>query len=265
MIQLLFGDPIFLGYIHKMKSSLCVLFLLASQWAVSQPKDKMITFPSEDGIIISADLYQIHAKSAPFIILFHQANWSRGEYNEIAPILNTLGYNCMAVDLRSGGAINNITNLTKLNAIKAMKATQYVDAMQDMRAAVQYAKKNFVQGKLIIWGSSYSSALALKLAGQIDDQIDGVLAFSPAEYFISQGKPRDYITSDAVKISKPTFITSAKSEKNAWWGIYVSILSDKKTYYLPESVGNHGSKALWSQYPDSDGYWQAVKAFLKSI
>jgi dienelactone hydrolase len=248
-----------------MKNTFILLFVLISSWSMSQPKEKTITFASEDGVVIHADLYLIHPKTAPFIVLFHQANWSRGEYNEIAPILNTLGYNCMAVDLRSGGAVNNVTNLTKLNAVKAMKSTQYIDALPDMRAAINYSKKNFAQGKIVIWGSSYSSALVLKLAGEKGNQIDAVLAFSPAEYFTSQGKPRDYVTSEAGKITQPIFITSAKSEKGSWWGIYVSILSDDKTYYLPETVGNHGSKALWEQYADSPGYWKAVKTFLASL
>lgn len=248
-----------------MKFIFTVISVLLSLFLNAQDGERLIKFQSEDGVTISADLYMIHPESAPFIVLFHQANWSRGEYNEIAPELNTLGYNCLSVDLRSGGAVNNVTNQTKLNAVKSMKSTQYVDALVDMRAAINYAKKNFASGKLIIWGSSYSSALALKLAADMDESVDAVIAFSPGEYFVAQGKPRDYITSNAGNINQHTFITSAKSEKGNWWGIYVSIASDNKSYYLPETVGNHGSRALWSQYSDSAGYWEALKSFLASI
>jgi alpha-beta hydrolase superfamily lysophospholipase len=248
-----------------MKFMLLLISVLLSPLLKAQDGERLIKFQSEDGVLVTADLYLTHPKTAPFIVLFHQANWSRGEYNEIAPELNTLGYNCLAVDLRSGGAVNNVTNQTKLNATKAMKSTQYVDALADMRAAINYVRKNFASGKLIIWGSSYSSALSLKLAADMDETVDAVIAFSPGEYFVSQGKPRDYITSEAVNIKQHTFITSAKSEKGNWWGIYVSIASDNKSYYLPETVGNHGSKALWSQYSDSGDYWKALKSFLASI
>ncbi|MEQ8925247.1 MAG: dienelactone hydrolase family protein, partial [Fulvivirga sp.] len=210
------------------------------------------------------DLYMAHPDTAPMIVLFHQANWSRGEYIEIAPELNALGYNCLAVDLRSGGAVNNVTNLTRINASKAMKSTQYADALPDMRAAIKYAKNNLTTDKVIIWGSSYSSALALKLAGSMVG-IDAVLAFSPAEYFVNQGKPRDYITSDATNIEVPVFIASARSEKGSWWGIYVAINEDRKSHFIPETPGNHGSKALWSKFTDSKDYWSAVKSFLASI
>ena len=66
-----------------------------------------IRFPSEDGLMVTADLYiEKNEKDAPFIILYHQAGWSRGEYAQIAPRLNALGFNCLAVDLRSGGKVN---------------------------------------------------------------------------------------------------------------------------------------------------------------
>ncbi len=228
-------------------------------------KAETIYFPSSDGVQIAAELYMVHAKTAPFIVLFHQANWSRGEYSEIAPKLNELGYNCMAVDLRSGGRINDVQNITRQNALKAMKDTQYIHSLPDMKAAVTYATKNLSQGKVIIWGSSYSSALALKLAGDMPEQVDAVLAFSPGEYFTSQGKPRNFIASGAMKISQPAFVTSARDEKNNWWGIYVAIPSDKKRYFLPKTAGNHGARALWSKFSDSRDYWDAVEEFLKSI
>ena len=150
------------------------------------------------------------------------------------------------------------------NASKSMKSTQYIDAIPDMKAAIHYAKSNFSTGKLIIWGSSYSSALALRL-GSLSKEVDAILAFSPAEYFVSQGKPRDYITSEMSNLNKPVFITSAKSEKNGWWGMYVAIPSQEKVYFLPETAGNHGSKALWSKYSDARDYWKAVESFLAGI
>ena len=228
-------------------------------------ESKTITFASKDGLPITADLYMAHPKSAPLIILFHQARWSRGEYVEIAPKLNLIGFNCMAVDLRSGGEVNGIRNQTFEAAEKALKSTNYVDAYQDIEAAVEYARKYLAEGKLIIWGSSYSSALVLRYAGENPDKIDAVLSFSPGEYFRNQGKSATWISEAAAHITKPVFITSAKGEKKAWWKIYEAIPGENKTWYLPETAGNHGSRALWSKFPDSRMYWQAVEKFLNSI
>lgn len=241
------------------------LIILAALISFQTPAKKQITFPSNDGIELTADLYITTDKSAPFIVLFHQARWSSGEYKEIAPVLNSLGYNCMAVDLRSGGDVNGVKNLSVLAAKKAMKPTKYVDAYQDIDAAVKYARKYFAEGKLIIWGSSYSSALSLRYAGDNPDKIDALLSFSPGEYFKNQGKSALYITQGAKNITKPVFITSAKGEKESWWSIYEAIPNQQKTYFLPESSGNHGSKALWSKFGDSMKYWDAVEKYLKSL
>ncbi len=241
------------------------LIILAVLISFQTPGKKQITFPSNDGIELTADLYMTADKSAPFIVLFHQARWSRGEYKEIAPVLNTLGYNCMAVDLRSGGDVNGVENLSVLAAKKAMKPTKYIDAYQDIDAAMKYARKYFAEGKLIIWGSSYSSALSLRYAGDNPDNIDALLSFSPGEYFKNQGKSALYITEGAKNITKPVFITSAKGEKESWWSIYEAIPNQQKTYFLPESSGNHGSKALWSKFGDSMKYWDAVEKYLKSL
>ena len=221
-----------------------------------------IKIKASDGVEVTVDLHIAHPDTVPFIVLFHQAGWSRGEYQEIAPILNQLGFNCMAVDQRSGKAINDIENITFQSARQMMKETKYVDALPDMIAAIEHAKTYLAKGKLIIWGSSYSSSLALKIAGDKNGEIDGVLAFSPGEYFQSMGKPENFIASSAANISCPSFITSARNEKDTWRSIYEAIPVETKTYYLPESLGNHGSRALWSKFLDSKDYWDEVINFL---
>lgn len=226
---------------------------------------KVVTFKSSDGVEITADLYKSHPKSAPLIILFHQARSSRGEYLEIAPRLSRMGFNCLAVDLRSGHESNGLRNETYISAEKLMKPTQYINAYQDMDAAIKYARSYFADSTLVIWGSSYSSSLSLRYAGDNPDAVDAVMAFSPGEYFRNQGKSADYIREGAENITKPVFITSAKNEKTSWWSIFAAIPGENKTYFLPTTAGNHGSKALWRQFGDSLKYWEAVEKFLEDI
>lgn len=239
-------------------------FLISLITLLPQEK-KQIVFESDDGLEVTADLYMTHDKSAPFIVLFHMARSSRGEYIEIAPRLNRLGFNCMAVDLRSGGASNGVQNVTYMAAEKAMKATQYINAYADIDAAVNYAQEYLAEGKLIIWGSSYSSSLVIRYAGDHQGAVNAVMAFSPGEYFRNQGKSATYVTQGAAKVDVPVFITSAKHEKSSWWKIYEAIPVDNKVFFLPETAGNHGSQALWSKFGDSLRYWDAVEKFLKSI
>ena len=224
---------------------------------------KTITYASLDKIIITADLYMPHKSSAPLIILYHQAGWSRGEYLEIAPKLTALGFNCLAVDQRSGGAVNGVENLTLKKATLAKKRTTYFDAYQDMEASLLYAIKNILPKKIIIWGSSYSAALVFRLASEYQQKIHGVVSFSPGEYYKKQSKT--YVADFAKKLKLPVFITSAKSEKNLSGPIYEVIPSKEKFYFLPKSKGNHGSRALWSKWSDHNEYWLALKKFLKKI
>jgi len=239
------------------------VYLLTLSSKSSHAQGKLITFSSKDGLTITADTYISNPdKKTPFIVLFHQAGWSRGEYIEIAPKLNKLGFNCMAVDQRSGNAVNGVQNETTALAQKKGKPINYTDAEQDIIASLEYARKNFAEGKLIAWGSSYSAALVLKVAGDYPALVDGVVSFAPGEYFKRLGKSPTWVQDSAKNITVPVFITSAQSEYNNWSGIYRVINTDTKTYYLPDTKGNHGSRALWAKFFDNPGYWKAITEFL---
>lgn len=239
-----------------------IFLILVLSFTVSIFGQKTIIFKAKDDLEVTADLYLTDDAKAPMIVLFHQAGWSRGEYKEIAPKLNKLGFNCMAVDQRSGGEINDVSNETFKKAEGKGLSTNYVDAIPDMNAAIDYVKANYKEAsKTLIWGSSYSAGLVLKIAAERKD-IDGVLSFSPGEYYSKQGKPKDWIKSTAKNITVPTFITSAKLEKKSWWDIAAEIPEENRAYFLPTKLGKHGSRALWEKFSDSAEYWKAVEEFL---
>ncbi len=233
--------------------------------AVAKTRIETIQFPAEDGLLVTADLYLWHGQDAPFVVLFHQAGWSRGEYKEIAPKLGELGFNCMAVDQRSGEAVNEVENETFALAKSKKMPTKFLDALPDMRAALNLVKTRFPNAKRIAWGSSYSAALVLVLAGQEPELIDAVLAFSPGEYFGRFGKSKTYVQEAAKDIKVPVFITASKSEQKAWKSIFEAIPGDSKQSFIPKTAGNHGSRALWKKYRDSEQYWSSVKSFLGSL
>jgi len=236
-----------------------------SKQAASLPTEQTtttVTFPTTDNLTVTADLYWTGDANAAFILLFHQADYSRGEYLEIAPKLNALGYNCLAIDQRSGGGVNDIINETYKAAKAAGLPTSYTDAYADLQSALNYVESTYAPKKLIIWGSSYSSSLALILASEHPDEIAAVLAFSPGEYFKLDGKKvADY----AANITQPAFITSAKSEGKSWRGIADQIKSAGSVFFVPEGNGRHGSSALFEKTANSAEYWTAVEQFLASL
>ena len=252
----------------KTLSTFCwfALLLCAAVANGQESEFKQIEFDSVDGLKITADLYMNSSdKAKPFILLCHQAGWSRGEYREIAPKLNALGFNCMAIDQRSGERVNQVANETAARAKAANKGGAYVDAEQDIIAAAKHARDNFAQGKLLLWGSSYSAALVLRVAGEHADKVDGALSFAPGEYFAGQGKPKNWIASSVAKAECPIFITSAKREHKAWKDIFAAIKADGKKQFLPKTAGNHGSRALWDKFDDSGDYWKPVESFLNQF
>ena len=219
----------------------------------------MVTFPSEDDLSITADFYPTTSRTrAPIIASFHQASWSRGDYREIAPRLQELGFQALAVDQRSGNAVHGVTNLTAQRANPAHLGTAFTDALPDLRAALKHAR-SLTSGPILGWGSSYSSALILKVAAEDSDLADGVLSFSPSEYF----PDRQLIQKAVVQLTVPTFITSARSEANNHASIVSKIPTETPvTTYRSITTGRHGSSALWMATQDSETTWSEVEAFL---
>ena len=224
-----------------------------------------VTFKTTDNINVTADIYESanHDKdNSPIILLFHQARFSRGEYREIAPKLNEMGYTCIAVDQRSGDKVNGVINQTHKEAKEAGLATKYPDAYPDLVATLSYTKKNYPSRKIIIWGSSYSSSLVFILGSEYANDITGILSFSPGEYFQYKDKK---IVDYAKGVKCPVFITSARNEHDSWNAIFEAVPNSNKQSFLPTEKGFHGSKALWEEKPGNAEYWKAVTTFLESL
>jgi dienelactone hydrolase len=228
----------------------------------SEVEVETISFASKDGLEVTADHYRSPAKDAPLIVLFHQAGWSRGEYGEIAPRLVAMGYDCLAVDLRSGGEINEVVNETNRRAKAAGKKTAFVDAEQDVLAALTFARGELKGERLLAWGSSYSAALVLRVAARHEGLVDACVSFAPGEYFQRDGKPGDWIESSVNTLTCPVFVTSAGHEQGNWAAMFAAIPGEKKQSFLPKTKGQHGSRALWRRFEDSGAYWAEVEPYL---
>ena len=222
---------------------------------------KSVDFPTSGGFAARADIYDSPKASATWILLFHQAGWSRGEYREIAPKLVEHGYRVMAVDQRSGRAVNGVKNETHRRAAKEKLGTDYLDAYGDLQAALAYVRGELGAQRVVVWGSSYSASLVLRLAAEHSSEVFAVLSFSPGEYFERRGT--SYVKAFAKRVTQPLFVTSSKKERPQAHSIFSVSPSEKKILFTPASKGQHGSRALWSKWTDNDVYWAAVNGFLK--
>ncbi len=244
---------------------LCIMFTPVA--GSDQPdslefKGETVLISTTNGLKIKADVYDLPDKNAPVILLFHQAGFSRGEYRETAPLLNDLGFNCIAIDQRSGKGVNGVKNEAVIHASAKGLGVKYPDAFPDLEAALKFAILKYPSNSIIVWGSSYSASLVFVLAQKNPDKISAVVAFSPGEYFKFNGKE---IKEYAAQVKCPVFITSAKKEHDYWKGIYERIPDGNKTFFIPESEGVHGSRSLWKSSPGHKQYWKALKLFLSGL
>jgi dienelactone hydrolase len=242
--------------IMKIRSSFFLAFAFFATVQAQTITPKMITFLSEDGVTITADLYQGADTTLPYMLLCHQAGYSRGEYQETAKKFMRLGFNCLAIDLRSGGEVNGVKNMTNAEAIKKKKGTDYLDAEKDVRAGIDYLYDRSKK-KVVLVGSSYSASLVLKVA--VDNfKVTSVIAFSPGEYFGKKQKLKDMIAD----LDKPVLVLSSAKERDDVNVLMADVKSKKKSLYSPGSDGVHGSSALWKSNPNYHDYWIAVMMFV---
>lgn len=216
-----------------------------------------LVLEAADGLPVTADVYPGPDPGAPWIVLAHMAGSSRGEYREIAPRLNRLGYNALALDQRSGLIFAGVANRTAAAAQAGGLRQDYVSAIPDIEAGIAYARAR-TTAPVLLWGSSYSAALALWLAGEYPALVDGVIALSPGEYLAGHS-----VGDAAPGIAVPVLVVSPPAEVARWQAIYDAVPHGRKARFTPPDGGRHGSSVLIpSLSPGSEVHWQAVEAFL---
>lgn len=233
--------------------SLVLFFVITAGFISGQEK---IEFPSSDGIVITADQYKI-SDDATWIVLCHQARSSRGEYKEIAPKLNKLGFNCLAVDLRSGSEMNFVENETAKRAKEKSLPTSYLAAEKDIVSAIEFIYKS-KNKPLILFGSSYSASLALKIAPK-NEKIKAVVVFSPGEYLTTEGVT---LKSSMPGFDKSVYAACTANEYDVMNDLFLQTVSTDKVLYRPQEGGTHGAKALWKETEHSKEVWFELTMFL---
>ena len=217
-----------------------------------------VLFKAKDGVTVYGRLYAAPRPKA-VILLFHQAGSGKGEYAMIAPRLAKLGYTALAIDQRSGGSLFGVNQ----TAAGIKGDPSFLDAKADLQAALDWASP---QGhRVILWGSSYSSALVFLTAAENRGKVAAVMAFSPGEYL---GRPT-LVRDAAAKLDVPVYITSAKDagEIAVARMIAQAVPGGRATQFVPQIGGVHGSSTLIDAR-DAKGSaenWAAVERFLMQV
>jgi dienelactone hydrolase len=235
--------------------------IASSAWKPNIPGATAENLTAKDGTRVYAEYLKAESQPAKgVILLFHQARSNSAEYAPIAPRLAKLGYDCLALNQRSGGDMFGGTNPT---AAESKGSKEYMDAYQDLQASVDWAVKKGYK-KMVAWGSSYSASLAIRLGAE-RDEVGAVFAFSPGEYLPEKGIVAKWNAS----LSKPEFICSTEEEKKR----EVSAIFDSaptarpgtaRKLFVPKKAVHGASTLMKDKNPDgSEDAWSQVENFLK--
>ncbi len=241
-----------------MFSGLLAAFMLAGLPGTAKAP-AAVWLKAADGVEIRGDLYALNDdedKSAPVILLFHQAGSNRGEYSTIAPRLNKMGFHALAIDQRSGGARFGFENET-VNRLG--KSADYLAALPDLEAALEWKSAAGYTGKTIVWGSSYSAALVFLLAAE-HPEIDAVLSFSPGEYL---GSRTNEVGRAARRISQPFLVAAPSGERARAGEVFDAIPVEDKKLVIPGHAVHGSSMLVPSRNAGAEPFWSDVRAFLK--
>lgn len=251
-----------IGFITILTINACST--ISSKQELREVKDTMeVNFYTSDSIQVFGDFYKV-GKEATTIILFHQARSNaRGEYEHIANRLHKKGYNVLAIDQRSGGQLYGSYNRTV--AKFSSKNYTYCNAYLDLEGALKFLNESGLDNKVIVWGSSYSAALVVKLATNHPDEINGVLAFSPASGEPMEGCSPNELFSEIktpLMILRPAQEAEYESVKNQ---LELAKANGIKTYIAIGGV--HGSSMLVESRTkaNTDQTWAAVYGFITSL
>lgn len=247
-----------------------ILFFSCQQKKVKAARANVVSeinFYTADSIKIVGDLYELDKKGST-ILLFHQGGSNaRGEYDSIIPKLIDKDFNVLAIDQRMGGQVYGNYNRTLANipTNNFEDGYSYCDAYNNIESALDFIIESGFTGNKILWGSSYSGSLVIQLASKRQDDINGVLAFSPtAGRSMKECPSHEYF--ESIKI--PLLLLRPPKEmenENSKMQFNLANKFNHQTYVA--KYGVHGSSILIEDRVgnDVDDTWETVLSFINSI
>ena len=234
-----------------------LIFTLFSSFRII--RKKTVQFKAEDGVTITANHY-FSKKSSPYILLLHQEQSSRGEFDSIADRFVKMNYNCLAVDLRSGYKYGFVENETAKTFLKSGKSVNILESLKDIKAAIEYTW-NLSGEDIILFGSGSSASLAL-IEGKDNKHVKAIIAFSPGEYFRPVIDMKTFLSG----YPKRVYVGTSDQEFNYIQDMFAGMDGKNKIIFRPNfGTGSHGTSALLRSNPVRDEYWLSLLIYFKSL
>jgi pimeloyl-ACP methyl ester carboxylesterase len=238
----------------KLLAILFCVFWASAALAVEEvkPSGDLMLMVAKDKTRIYGSKYQSTHNNSKIVLLFHQADSNRMEYEPLLSRIHIAGFDTLTVDQRSGGKRWEFDNVT----VKRLgKSSEHIEAYPDLEAALEYVIKRKYK-TIVVVGSSYSASLAIVLASKNPDKVTAVAAFSPGEYF----PDKNWIKTSAAILKVPLYITGATNENKRIEEVMVNMNEDDFTYYQAFN-SMHGASTL-RQDMNPEGYKANMDNFI---
>jgi dienelactone hydrolase len=158
---------------------------------IEEVSSESVTYQSEDGLRLAAGWFPPEGvENPPVVILLHERDGSREQWNDLVGILVDQGYAVLAPDLRGHGQSDPSELANPLEAVLDMDAAlRWLDSRDDV---------DF--GRVAVVGARFGAELAYVSTGSFPEIVAAV-AMSPSYYKAEDpliGSIRDYAAHDVL-------------------------------------------------------------------
>jgi len=135
-----------------------IILAVALSGCVENKKANEVTFLAPDGVQINASYF---AKSNMTVILIHEYNGNRRQWDNFVPVLLANNYSVLTYDMR------------------ALDESNYEDSLQDLAGAVYWVKNNTNSARIFVIGASFGGNVAF--VSSSFSEISASVAISPID------------------------------------------------------------------------------------
>ncbi len=219
-----------------------------------------VTFPASDGGTVHGTWFRAGEPAKAVILAFHQGGANGvAEYGPIAARLNREGYDVLAIDQRSGG--DRFGGVNRTVEARGGEAG-FCEAAVDLEGALRFTREHEGDKPVVLWGSSYSAALVVRIAATAPEGVIAFLAFSPAGGDPMAGCPPEEVLD---RIQLPVLALWPRSEMELdWRAAQVERFGQHGHRTRVADPGVHGSSMLVEERVGApvEETWRVVLDFL---
>ncbi len=206
--------------------------------------DRVITFPSLDGVQIQADYYPVKTpekKKTPVAILIHMYPADRSSWKPLVPALRESGVAVLAYDIRGTGGSTKPKERNLVKGYKERNPAHFELAWMDTEGARGWLSKqdNIDVSRCMLIGASIGCSIALDDAARMQT-VSGVVCLSPGT---------DYFGLDSIEHIKmcpniPILLISPEGEFEAVTKLVEASEGKAKSRKYAGGNENHGTNLL---------------------